>query len=267
MQDQDFSPSLQSEESDYDPFAHVDDVQGESNDETPAKDTESSKTQDGSIVNENGEQPQKPASERIADLLHSMQPRRRVLLGIIAFCDQPKAVSEVNAHIDQLQSHDKSVYSPADLCELLEKAGAIERIDPSGEDAHEFKQKPKIVTVDGVEYLQPATEREVFWKSTDEGKDVVAQDDPADRTQKLLQEDAKYARIYEQILNACKENPQSVNDLGSMVNGDPLLKQPRLYVQHFIDRLEKDGALLWDGAWTITQVGEDALTSLQQHEE
>ena len=121
-----------------------------------------------------GEQPAEPVDtrtpeERIDDLFKSMAPRRKVLLGILAFVEEPQTVTDVNAHVDKLQEDNFSVYTAANLCSLLERAGAIERVTADGTPADEVETEPKTVVVDGVEYLEAAEPVEVFWRITEAG--------------------------------------------------------------------------------------------------
>ena len=88
---------------------------------------------------------EKPAEERIADLLEAMAPRRTVLLGILAACAEPQPASAVSARVDELQENNFSVYSAANLCSLLEKAGAIERVTAEGEPAEDIEVEPQTV--------------------------------------------------------------------------------------------------------------------------
>lgn len=207
--------------------------------------------------------PLKPAAERIADLFTAMAPRRKTLLGILAFCEEPMAVEEVNAHIDQLQLHNASVYSPAALCDLLKEAGALELVDAENEITNSLEAEPVVVEVDGVEYLEPGEPLELFWHTTPEGMDAVNQDNPLERTRALLDEDVKYATIYKRILElADTEGGVTIKAINNVVDNDPLVKKPRLYAPHFVDKLEKSDAIEWNGAWQTTETGREALQLL-----
>lgn len=207
--------------------------------------------------------PLKPAAERIADLFTAMAPRRKTLLGILAFCEEPMAVEEVNTHIDQLQLHNASVYSPAALCDLLKEAGALELVDAENEITNSLEAEPVVVEVDGVEYLEPGEPLELFWHTTPEGMDAVNQDNPLERTRALLDEDVKYATIYKRILElADTEGGVTIKAINNVVDNDPLVKKPRLYAPHFVDKLEKSDAIEWNGAWQTTETGREALQLL-----
>ena len=73
----------------------------------------------------------------------------------------------------------------------------------------------------------------------------------------MLSEDAKYATIYERILGlTAQESGASMPTINEAVDNDELLKSPRLYAPHFIDKLEKCDAVEWrDKSWRITEVG------------
>ena len=144
---------------------------------------------------------EKPAEERIADLLEAMAPRRTVLLGILAACAEPQPASAVNARVDELQENNFSVYSAANLCSLLEKAGAIERVTAKGEPAEDIEIEPQTVVVDGVEYLEAREPVEIYWHITEPGRAALEADKPLERLRALLDEDAAYAPIYQRILS------------------------------------------------------------------
>lgn len=205
----------------------------------------------------------RPAEERIADLLKSMAPRKKVLLSIIGFCEEEKPVSEVNALVDELQENNFSVYTAANLCSLLEKAGAIERITEEGEAAEDVENEPQVVVVDGVEYLEAAPTIEMRWVATQAGMDAVEADKPLDRLMNLLEEDKKYAVIYKRILTLCAEDGgANTKALGEAVDKDPLVQKPRLYAPHFMDKLEKCDALIWKKTWITTDIGIKGLEVL-----
>lgn len=146
---------------------------------------------------------ERPAEERIDDLLKAMAPRRTVLLGILAACAQPQPASAVKAQVDELQANNFSVYSAANLCSLLEKAGALERVTADGDPADDAETEPETVVVDGVEYLEACEPVETYWLATAPGIAALEADKPLDRLRALLEEDAAYAPIYQRILNLC----------------------------------------------------------------
>ena len=253
----------------YDDFDPLEDV-GEDEDEEGAEHTAVSAATDAPDAIE-----QAPAAdartpqERIDDLFKSMAPRRKVLLGILACVSEGrKPVAEVNAEVDRLQEDNFSVYSAANLCTLLEKAGAIERVTAEGQPADEVETEPKTVVVDGVEYLEAAEPVEIFWRITDAGQEKLASDNPADRLRELLAKDEQYAVIYKRILTLCAaEGGATTPSINSAVDDDPLVQKPRLYAPHFVDLLEKCDALEWRKAWYTTEIGQQGLAALADVED
>lgn len=257
-----FNLSLDSEYDEFDPLADDEvDAENECADAYPqvndALDDSATSQAAANYADE------RPAAERISDLFASMAPRRKVLLGILAFCQQPQPIASVNAEVDRLQADNFSVYTAANLCALLERAGAIERVDETGSPAEETAGEPEVVVENGVEYLQPAKPVALFWAITDAGRDALAADQPLERLHTLLDEDAHYAPIYERILHACSaEGGASMPAINSQVDNDPLVQKPRLYAPHFVDKLEKCDALEWRKAWFTTSVGAAGLDLL-----
>ena len=215
-----------------------------------------------------GEQPAEPVDtrtpeERIDDLFKSMAPRRKVLPGILSFVQEPQTAEAVNAHVDELQQDNFSVYTAANLCNLLERAGAIERITADGQPADDTENEPKTVVVDGVEYLEAAEPVEVFWRITEPGQAKLDSDKPIERLRALLDEDADYAVIYKRILTLCAvEEGATTPAINGKVDNDPLVQSPRLYAPHFVDKLEQCDALEWRKAWFTTETGKQGLEML-----
>ncbi|MFR2588413.1 MAG: hypothetical protein ACLS9I_11000 [Adlercreutzia equolifaciens] len=195
--------------------------------------------------------------ERIADLFKSMAPRRKTLLGMIAFCAEPQTTDALDAEVERLQTDNFSVYSPASLANLLERAGALTRVTADGEPYPEGDPEPELVEVDGVSYYEAAEAPAVCWLATAEGAAYAEADKPLDRLTELLHEDAKYATIYDRILGlVAAEGGAPMPTINDAVDDDELLKSPRLYAPHFIDKLERCDAVEWkDKAWRITEVG------------
>ena len=189
--------------------------------------------------------------------------RGALLLGILAACAQPQPASAVKAQVDELQANNFSVYSAANLCSLLEKAGALERVTANGDPADDAEIEPETVVVDGVEYLEAREPVETYWLAPAPGIAALEADKPLDRLRALLEEDAAYAPIYQRILNLCAADGGAATPaINDAVDHDPLVQKPRFYAPHFIDRLEKCDALVWKKAWCITDIGRTGLDLL-----
>ena len=107
-----------------------------------------------------------------------------------------------------------------------------------------------------VEERQPGV-----WVATAAGCAAVdAVDDVAD-TKELLGKEPQYLDIYHQILDYCAEEKygRSAKEIDNLVNDSPLLQEPRRYSGYFVSRLERQGALEWQGGWCITKAGQAVI--------
>ena len=260
MSDSTFDLSFDSELDEFDPLEDA----GENDNEDEGGDyTAISSATDAPAQLSEAKTDDRTPAERIDDLFDSMVPRRKVLLGILSFVQEPQTAEAVNAHVDELQQDNFSVYTAANLCNLLERAGAMERITADGQPADETETQPKTVVVNGVEYLEAAESVETFWRITEPGQAKLDSDKPIERLRALLEEDAAYAVIYKRILTLCAaENGAATPAINGKVDNDPLVQKPRLYAPHFVDKLEQCDALEWRKAWFTTETGKQGLKML-----
>ncbi|WP_165046097.1 hypothetical protein [Adlercreutzia sp. ZJ138] len=199
----------------------------------------------------------RPASVRTADLFDHMKSRRRVLLDILSFCEEPRLVADVNARVDEKQRNDYSVFTAASLCEHLEAAGALHLVAEDGSDYVEMEMEPQLVTIDGVEYYETVDPPVAYWQTTDVGVEYLESDRPLERLRELFVTDEMYLSIYKRILYLCScEGGATTAELGAAVDDDEIVQNPRRYSTFFAERLEKCDALAWSGkAWVATEIG------------
>lgn len=208
---------------------------------------------------------EKPAEERLAILLEQMATQKPILMKVLSLCCNATPVETVYEQITELQKYYSSVFTPEKFCDLLEQAGALERVDEGGNPWQPGDSEPVVVVEDGVEYLAPAPAKVSFWKTTPVGQDCVAGDDPIKRLHELLEENSYYAPIYQQILSLCSQSGgAATKEISSQVDSHPLLKSPRFYSNKFIDHLERAGGIVWRDAWVITEEGATLLSELVQ---
>ncbi len=264
-----FDFSLDTQDEDFDPLADPDQDEVEEalfgeepyTAPTPAEPPASDQAEE---TEEPEPEDDRTPQERTRDLLETMAPRRKTLLGTLAFCEEPQPVEDVNDHIDELQKGNASVYTPIILCSMLEDAGALERVTADGTPIGEEEVEPRTVVVDGVEYLEANDPAETYWQTSEAGHEILEEDRPLERMEALLEENEQYATIYERILKLCN-TPEGVTikTIDDEVDHDPLVQNPRLFAPHFVDQLEGCDALVWnEKTWCITDIGRSALDRL-----
>lgn len=189
------------------------------------------------------------AEDAIEALMKSNPGRRPVFLKIIDFCCEPRTESEVAELVNAAQASNYSVYSPATLCAMLERSGALTCEVPETAD--------EVVEDDGVEYLQIKDAPEARWTATDAGLTVVAVHRETGPLADLLAREAQYEPVYRKLLEFCSGTPRSKAELDALIDADPLVQQPRRYSNHFIELLEGRDGMAWEnGKWTLTELGE-----------
>lgn len=203
--------------------------------------------------------------EKTTDLIKEMPAQRKVLRGILAYCETPVPLQTVYDHIAEMQQFIPGVYGPETLCTHLERSGGIERVTADGEPYEEAEVAPKLVEVDGVAYYETQEAPEVYLKTTDAGLDVLGADNARERLEELFASNDEFLDLYQRVLDlSCADDGASVDALSKAVDDDPRLRHPRRYVQYFVNGLEQGDAIEWKGAWFITDLGREAQTMLAE---
>ena len=100
---------------------------------------------------------------------------------------------------------------------------------------------------------------------------LVEQHEPAFRLAQLLEVDSSYGAVYRELLEYLYEQPRSYNDVKNHFKNEPLsslivggnlqFMQPSV----FVDRLERAGAIVWNGGWTLSDAGMEYVEKFTVH--
>lgn len=207
---------------------------------------------------------ERPPQIRIAELFERMQPHRQILQAILEHCDKkPCPFAAVQEMIEGLSANHRSVYSPEGFCDLLERAGALQKVTDKGEPFPAEDPEPRVVVEDGVEYLEPVELPELHYITTDDAKQAISSTDPVSEVEKLFEKDAHYLPVYKLILTMCAEDGgAAMPALDNAIVNDPLVQSPRCYASRFVTFLESAGAVTWQSGWHITETGLEGLEML-----
>ena len=204
-----------------------------------------------------------PPRVRIETLLQRMRPCRDMLLNVMRACARPVPVAEVNGLLVRMQQNNRSVFTAADLCALLQRAGALRLVNADCTPYDQDREPVEAVEEGGAPALEAGEPATAYWMSTEEALGVADGDDPLGRLRELFERDALYLPIYKAILGLCARGEGAKTlALGAAVDGDPLMQSPRRFATSFVDGLERCGALEWRGAWFTTDVGLHGLDDL-----
>ncbi len=151
---------------------------------------------------------------------------------------------------------DDAASAAKDACEPSLSRGASDAdssvvvesyVDDEGEVELEFLE---------IEEAQPG-----FWLATPEGLAAVDACNDNVATRELLGKEPQYLPIYQRILDYCSVlGGRSAKEVDKLVEGDPLLEEPRRFAGYFVGRLEKSGGLEWKNGWVTTEAGLSMLS-------
>ncbi len=126
----------------FDPFGDEEENELENVIGTSLVQEENDELEDDSDANGEPTVEELSAEERIHNLLEKMPGQKRLMLRLIAYCEEQKSGAEMDEYTAKLKEDCYSVYSPVVFRELLEGAGAIEYIpDESEEESEEESEK------------------------------------------------------------------------------------------------------------------------------
>lgn len=215
------------------------------------------------VKHDSDEYKARPAIDRTRELFAYMHPHRMTLLGMLRAAKEPVSTDQMEAALADMPNVKFTVYSAVNLCAMLEKAGALDRVNEDGTSYEDKKPEPEIVVVDGEEYYKPTAPQTVFWVTTDAGRTMVEEDDPVERMRSLLESESELAGIYKQVLLIGRDGA-TMSVFSEKVDANPLISKPRrFFVQHFVEGLERCEALAWEKKqWKTTDTGEEILREL-----
>lgn len=202
--------------------------------------------------------PLSPA-ERIEKLLAGIPGQQFRLLHAVAFCTEPKTMDEAVADLDAAYPTTMSMYSSAQVVQLLERDGALERIvDESAEDAADAA----VPAEDEGDFISVTPAVPCRYRATRAGLDAIAAHVNESLVVEKIVEDERYLPIFQRVLEmTAREGGCPTKELDQAVDGDPLCQEPRRFCGFFRGKLEETGAIEWRDIWTITELGRNVLAS------
>ena len=227
-------------------------------------------------------------AERIEKLLAGMPGQQFRLLRAVELCAEPRTLEEAAAALDEAHPSPTSVYSSVQVIQLLERAGALERLEDEGAgDAPAEGEEDRATEAMGEsadadiapsaaedgEALAEGEEPEgdfisvtpappCRYQATQAGFDAIAAHVNEDRIVQKIVEEKRYLPIFQRVLEmAAREGGCPTKELDAAVDDDPLCAEPRRFCGFFRGKLEGTGAIEWRGTWAITDLGRSVLAS------
>lgn len=200
------------------------------------------------------------AAERIEKLLAGVPGQQFRLLHAVEFCTDPKTMDEIVADLDVAYPATTSVYGAAQLIRLLERDGALKRLE---DEVTNTAVADAAASAEGEgDFIVVTPAAPCRYQATPAGLDAIAAHVNENRVVEKVTEDERYLPIFHRVLELCaREGGCPTKELDRAVDGDPLCQEPRRFCGFFRGKLEETGAIEWRDAWVITDLGRSVLAS------
>ena len=198
------------------------------------------------------EAPKTPV-ERIEELLSEMGAQKRQLLAIMDFCRQERTSDEIDAMLEPLMEHRRSVYGPIAMRSLLEKAGALEY--------RANDEAPEEIADENGDLVLPEGSV-ATWVSTEAAIEVCDADDPYAQLVEALEGASGPAEAYALVLAMCDDEGQTIANIGARLEESGILEGAVFDPTFFVSKLEDIEALEWNGSWNTTDLGRRYLAQI-----
>ena len=171
------------------------------------------------------------------------------------------------ASVDEAQASDQaSQDAPAQAApeEIAaprpEAAQEQDALDAEAQALAQNAEEIDAIVIPDDEYMEVEVPEEARYRSSDEGLQVVADEDPAARFTAFMGEHPRYAPVFRTILENCdSEVGLTQKQIGTLVDDDPVCREPRRWAGYFIDKLEDADAIIFQSGWHTTDVGRAML--------
>ncbi len=172
------------------------------------------------------------ATAKVLNRLLAEPDGKIALYKILAFCQPARSYTEVRDEILSFPEMKAALQTPQVLLSWLVEAGGLEQI-----------------TVEG---------KELAFRTTPAGRNVVHLENPGGRLQRLLAEEDAYRNVFLLVLRSCVA-PRNKSEIESILRGNPALENPKVYASFFIEALERAGGLEWNEGWRLTPAGKEFI--------
>jgi hypothetical protein len=215
------------------------------------------------------EKPELDPAQKLARLEEAVRKQslhREILYKTLGFCVEQKGLREVEEYMGSLPDFKQAVQSQYHLISVLVKAGGLDKyfLDVNDEIIDE-------AAFDGLD------EDEIddlicgeAYKTTEIGKEFFEQKNPISRIKELFIEEPTRKESYIELLKMCHEKHRTYSEIATFLKDKGVLfrevngERQAIQASVFVDRLQRAGALIWDGSWNLTKEGEDFLGKLTE---
>lgn len=193
------------------------------------------------------------SAESIEDHVYCQPLHRELLLEILAYCAQRRRLEDIEKQVMASPFYPQAVRSPFSLIAELEQQGALERFEVDTEGCEVTDERKAGLTEDEVDDLVADYEFAV----TPDGARVAQECASSARIERVCSSDG-VRRASAALLGFLQQQPKTAAQLDAFCRKDPdacSLAGEGLLASQLLDALEKAGAVVWSGGWTLTDAG------------
>ena len=192
---------------------------------------------------------------------------REILYKTLVFCKDEKPLPEVEDEIQTYPEYEAAAQNPYRLIRFLVDNYGLDLLEIDEEGLQVTPERKVGLTEDEIDDLVV----EFHLKTTDVGEEVARRLKPEGRIGDLLRAFPVRFSSYRDVLSFCRE-PRTIQEinklfenvdlkaLGTLHSDDTIAIQPSV----FVDKLEKAGAMYWDGKWKLTLEGRMFLEGIEK---
>lgn len=191
---------------------------------------------------------------------------REILYKILAHCADERLLSDLEQYVSSCPEFRGATQNPHHMALTLKDAYGLELIERDREGCDITPERKHGLSEDELDDLVDTRS----FRSTDVGLYFVELHHPQARLIELLDLAPERASTYRELLEFILEAPRSYPQIENLLRGKPALEAfvsgERIVMQPsvFVDKLERSGALVWDGKWNLTKEGTAFLRDLQE---
>lgn len=192
---------------------------------------------------------------------------REILYRILAACSEERELSSLEDEISTYPEFADATRDQYHLIMSLVTAGGLALIERDSCDEVVLPDQKEGLDEDEVDDLVCT----IGFVTTDAGRALVEMRRPSARLAALLGVAPDRRDTYLLVLDFLGESPRTYPEVEKLLEGTPLLDTyvdgvlTRVKPSMFLDKLERTGVVVWDGAWTLTEEGEAYLEEMNDN--
>lgn len=195
------------------------------------------------------------------------QPLNRELMyKTLVFCLEEHPLPDVESEMATFPEFKGCTQNQFALISLLTRAGGLECIEYDEQGNRVFEEQKEGLTEDEIDDLVWS----FSYKTTELGAEFVEIHSPRARIIEMMNLNPERKEAYAQMLEFISREKRSYPELEAFLRGNPALEtvinghHETMQPSVFVDKLERNGAVVWDNGWKLTKEGREYLEELKQ---